>query len=215
MVLAAASVLPLMFVVAAAGYSTMHDLAIEALLPAVDAIALTILVARAAQWRRLPASVFAGLWIGAIATIGLEVVRIVGFRVFHAMPDFLPMLMGVLLANRFMEGPNVFSDIGGWADHFWSGASFAMIYLLVLGRERWWIGVIYSLLIAVVFMASPVVVVTGAGHFGSDVGSDFPAIVLPAHVAYGGLLGWLGGRAPVEPTTVFGHFLDASRRVVQ
>jgi hypothetical protein len=38
------------------------------------------------------------------ATVALEVVRITGFRI-GALPGDLPRLMGVLILNRFAEGP--------------------------------------------------------------------------------------------------------------
>ena len=60
------------------------------------------------------------------ATVALEVVRITGFRI-GAMPGDLPRLMGVLILNRFAEGPGTGSDLAGWAYHFWNGAAFGIV----------------------------------------------------------------------------------------
>ncbi len=48
----------------------------------------------------------------------------------------LPRLMGVLLTDRFMLGPSLVSDILGYAYHFWNGASFGVIFAVLLGRRR-------------------------------------------------------------------------------
>jgi hypothetical protein len=144
-VLAAASVSPLIFVFAAAGYSTLQVLALECLLPAAGAMIGAILLASAKRWKRLRRVILTGLWVGAAATAGLEVVRVIGFRGFGAMPGSLPMLIGVLLTNSFMQGPSVWSDLAGWSYHFWTGASFSVVYVLVLGPRPFWVGIIYGL----------------------------------------------------------------------
>lgn len=214
-VLATASVSLQIFPVAAAGYSTMEMLALYFLLPAIGLLALCILLGMLAGWRRLYQDTLGGMWIGALATIGLEVVRIIGFRVFDAMPGSLPMLAGVLLTNQFMQGPTLLSDAVGWAYHFWNGACFGIIYLLVLGRRSWWIGVIYGLVIAVVFMSSPVVVMTGAGYFGSGVGPGFAATVLAAHCVFGGTMGWLASREQIERSALLVCLVGSAAKLVE
>lgn len=201
--LGAVSVSSLILVVAAAGYSTMHALVLSALLPAVGVLWLCLLVAAFLGWKRVYRDVLEGLWIGALATVGLEIVRIIGFRVFDSMPGSLPMLMGVLITNHFMQGPSLFSDLVGWAYHFWNGACFGVVYMLVFGRRSWWVGIIYGLIIAVIFMSSPVVVMTGAGRFGSNIGPGFATTVLLAHFVFGGTIGTLAGRKRIEPPLLF------------
>lgn len=209
--LAAAGVSPLILPVAAAGYFTMETLALYLLIPALGLLAFGLLAAILAGWQRLFRGAIEGMSIGAIATIGLEIVRTVGFRIFHAMPGSLPMLMGVLLTNRFMEGPTPASDAIGWAYHFWNGACFGIIYMLVLGRRSWWVGVVYGLMIGVMFMSSPVVVMTGAGYFGSAVGLGFAATVLLAHCAFGATMGWLAARKGLDRPALLGCLLDLPR----
>ena len=212
MVLAAASVSPLIFPIAEAGYSDMHWLGIHALVPAVAAVFAVIGLAGPAGWKALRKAILIGIWAGAVSTIGLEIVRTIGFRYFGAMPGSMPMLMGVLLTDRFMQGPNWLSNLIGWSDHFWNGASFAIIYILLLGRTRWWMGLIYAYAIATIFMLSPVMSAIGAGRFGQQFAPlGFPLTVYLAHTAYGFLLGWLVSRTAVNISPIWNR-LHLSRR---
>lgn len=190
-VLAAAAVSPLMFVGAAAGYGSMNFYAKFALLPAIATIALIGGFARIRGWERLYRGILIATVAGPLASIGLEIVRLIGFRSFHAMPGSMPMLMGVLITNRFMLGPNVWSNLAGWADHvIVNGISFALVYVLVFGRPRWWKALIYAWLIATIFMISPDMTMLGdIGDFGLAMGPGFAITVYLAHTAFGLLLG--------------------------
>ena len=215
LVLVCASVSPLVFAIAEGGYADMGWLGIYALAPAVFVMALLFLVALLSVWRRLARGMVTAVWVGVIAAGGLEVVRVIGFRFFDAMPGSMPMLMGVLFTNRFMEGPSWVSDLVGWSDHFFNGACFAMIYILVFGRRRWWVAVPYAWVIGTIFMISPVVRAMGAGDFGQLYAPvKFPLVVYLAHTAYGALLGWLVSRSWVSETTIFRHLGRALRDAV-
>lgn len=110
--------------------------------------------------------------------------RYPGFRL-GFMPGTLPRLMGVLLLDRFALGPSALSDLAGFAYHFWNGASFGIVFvMLALGRSSWW-AVPYGTAVGLGFLASPVVVAIGVGPFGRDFGWHFAATVLTAHVLYG------------------------------
>jgi hypothetical protein len=188
-VLALAAVGPNIFPAAQAGYGTLHVLAIWLLLPSIFALALI----SAAIWRSqltLSRAVVWGAVAGALATIPLEVVRLAGFH-FDYMPGNLPRLMGVLLLDRFAEGPSTVSDLAGWAYHFWNGASFGIIYAVLFGTRRRWLGAIYGLLIGIGFMVSPVVKSLGVGYFGLQFSYGFPATVILAHLGFGLALGFL------------------------
>lgn len=208
-VLAAVSVSPLMFVAATAGYSDMNWLGVHALLPALAAFFIIWVLAAVRGWHRLVVGLTTAVWVGLLATVGLEVVRIIGFRVFDSMPGSMPKLMGVLLANQFMSGPNWWSNLLGWGDHFWNGISFATIYILVLGRRPWWMGVLYALLIATIFMLSPVMSVTGSGLFGQQYAPvAFPVTVYLAHLAYGTTIGYFVGRSSVSTPTLWSYVME-------
>ncbi len=189
LLLATASVSPLIFPIAESGRGTMDLLAKFALLPAAG-----LLLATVALLYRFDDSVakisLAGLAAGTIATIALEAIRLPGFLL-GFMPGNLPRLMGVLLLNHFALGPSLKSDIAGWAYHFWNGASFGLIYVLVFGTCRRWMGAIFGLLLGFGFMFSPVVSALGVGFMGLEFSKGFPVTVTLAHAAFGSVLGWL------------------------
>jgi len=190
--LGAASVSPLIFPIAEAGHSSMDVLAIYALLPAmaVTIILIWLLHRFNDSWAK---QALVGLGAGAIATIGLEVIRIAGFRL-GFMPGNLPRLIGVLLLNQFSTGPTLTSDIAGWGYHFWNGASFGLIYVLLLGTCRRWAGVLFGIFIGLGFMLGPVVSSLGVGFLGLAFSKGFPVTVMLEHLAFGGILGWLTAR---------------------
>lgn len=189
--LAACGVSPLMFVGAAAGYASMQFYAIYALIPAVLAVIIVAVLAGAFHWHRISRALAIGLVAGPFAAVGLEIVRIVGFRVFHAMPGSMPMLMGVLMTNRSNLGPNVWSNIVGWVDHIViNGASFGVFYVLVFGRPRWYLALPYAWVIGTLFMLSPTMTMMGdIGIFGHAMGPRFAITVYAAHTVYGLVLG--------------------------
>ena len=190
--LGAASISPLIFPLAESGRSSMDALAKLALLPSIAVIGvfLGFLYRRNDPLARLAVI---GLAAGAVATAALEAIRLPGFWL-GFMPGNLPRLMGVLLLDQFATGPTLRSDIAGWAYHFWNGASFGLIYVLVFGTCRRWIGAIYGVLLGVGFMLSPVVAALGVGFLGLEFSKGFPVTVTLAHAAFGGVLGWLSAR---------------------
>jgi hypothetical protein len=190
--LAAASVGPLIFPAAQAGHGTMTEFAEYLLLPAVFLLVVIALL----SWKSTPAVARSIVWgglAGVVGTIGLEVVRLTGLH-FGYMPGNLPRLMGVLLLNRFALGPSLASDVAGWAYHFWNGASFGIIYVLVFGAARRWAGVLYGIAVGVGFLTGPVVLSLGVGYFGLQFSKGFPVTVLAAHVVFGLVLGVLARR---------------------
>jgi hypothetical protein len=199
--LGAASVGPLIFPAAQAGHGTMPQMATYFLLPAVAFLFVAALLSR----KSVPAvgrSIVLGGLAGAVATIGLEVVRFTGFKMGY-MPGNLPRLMGVLLLNRFALGPSSASDLAGWAYHFWNGASFGIIYALLLGTSRRWVGLVYGIVVGLGFLVSPVVLSLGVGYFGFQFSIGLPIIVLTGHAVFGLMLGMLAHR-----------FLSAQRSVI-
>jgi hypothetical protein len=190
--LAAASVSPLIFPLAESGRSSLDVLARVALLPAIAVLGIFLgfLYRRNDPLARLAV---VGLGAGALATVALEAIRLPGFWL-GFMPGNLPRLMGVLLLDQFATGPTLGSDIAGWTYHFWNGASFGLIYVLVFGTCRRWVGAAYGVLLGFGFMFSPVVAALGVGFLGLDFSRGFPITVTLAHAAFGGVLGWLAAR---------------------
>jgi hypothetical protein len=187
-----AAVGPLIFPIAQSGHGNLAVLAKTFLIPAIVFLAVIAVFSRRNElW--LSRAVALGALAGASATITLEIVRLTGFH-FDYMPGNLPRLMGVLILDRFAQGPSFASDLAGWAYHFWNGASFAIIYILLLGTRRRWLGAIFGLAIGLGFLVSPVVISLGVGYFGLQFSYGFPVTVLLAHLAYGIALGVLSYR---------------------
>jgi hypothetical protein len=189
LLLAAASVSPLIFPIAESGRSTMDVLAKLALLPAATLLLITVGVLYRGD-DSLARTSAVGLAAGAIATVALEAIRLPGFWL-GFMPGNLPRLTGVLLLNQFAAGPSLKSDIAGWAYHFWNGASFGLIYVLVFGTCRRWVGTVFGIGLGFGFMFSPVVSALGVGFLGLEFSKGFPVAVTVAHAAFGLALGWL------------------------
>src|SRR5262249_2607865 len=167
-----ASVSPLIFPVAESGRSSMDVLAKFALLPAAG----LLLSALGLFYRKddpIAKMGLVGLAAGAVATRGLEAVRLTGFWL-GFMPGNLPRLMGVLLLDQFAAGPSFTSDVAGWAYHFWNGACFGLIYVLVFGTCRRWMGTAFGVVIGIGFMLSPVVSGLGVGFLGLQYSKGFP-----------------------------------------
>ncbi len=184
-----AAVGPLVFPVAQLGYASLHDLALVALLPSIAGLLVVWFVSR--HWQPDLASVIArGAVAGAVATLALEALRYPGFRL-GFMPGNLPQLMGVLLLDRFALGPSTWSDVAGFAYHFWNGAAFGIIFVVVTGGRSVALAIAYGLGVGIGFLGSPVVESLGVGLFGREFGWHFAATVLAAHAAYGAALGGL------------------------
>ena len=187
-VIGLAAVAPNAFPAAQLGYASLHDLALYAILPSLAALAGLATLSYFKGWRDIAAVIFSGAMAGAVATLALEGIRYPGFRLGY-MPGNLPDLMGVLLLDRFAEGPSAASTLAGFAYHAWNGASFGIIFAAFsrigfVRRTPAWTTV-YGILIGIGFLVSPVVRSLGVGLFGADFGWPFAATVLTAHAAFG------------------------------
>ena len=189
LVLALAGAAPNAFPIAQLGHASLHDLGRFLILPsAILLVALGWFSKRRGNGR-IAQVIFQGTAAGALATLALEAIRYPGFRLGY-MPGNLPELMGVLLLDRFAEGPSAASSLAGFGYHFCNGASFGVIYAaLGLGRRSPLWALIYGVAIGVGFLASPVVQSLGGGPFGREFGWRFVATVLSAHAAFGLSLG--------------------------
>jgi len=182
-----------LFAVSEAGYASLSRLAVTVTVPTIVLLVLLVVGAGRAGWYGLQRTLLVGAAVGVLATAGLELVRIVGFRAFHAMPGSMPMLMGVLLTDRIMLGPDLLSNLVGWADHVYNGVTFVLIFLLVFGRRQPWLAFPYALLVGTGFLVSPVPQALGAGFFGTVLGAKFAVTVYLAHILFGTVL-FLGVR---------------------
>lgn len=175
------------------------------------------------RWTRLLRGIVVGAAAGAIATIGLEAVRITGYRVFSSMPGDLPTLMGVKATDRIMEGPNTIATIVGYADHFWNGAMFGVIFALLIGgflakRGAWataLIGMVFGLTLGFGFVTGPVPRSLGVGGVFSTVGvGEFRTTVYLAHLVFGALRGLLTHRFGSRITPLWTPVLGVVRMLL-
>jgi hypothetical protein len=187
-----AGISPNLFPVAQAGIAELSSLAVEFLIPSVVIILILIMVAHTLKYDDVRKQITNGIIAGLVSTIGLEIVREIGFRI-GWMPGDMPKLLGVLLLDRFAHGPSFWSNVAGWAYHFWNGAAFGIIFSLIFGRGKIWIAIIYAILIGIGFMVSPATKTLGIGTFGLQFkdGYQFLTTVTLAHVAFGSILGLL------------------------
>lgn len=190
--LALAGVSPNLFPAAQAGMDSFPSLLSKFLFPSAALIIAVIIIAKILKYKDISRLAVNGIFAGILATIALEVFREAGFRL-GTMPGDLPRLMGVLMLNQFASGPDIWSDLAGWAYHFWNGAMFGLIFSLLFGQSKLWLGLLYGLLIGVGLMVSPVVKSLGIGLFGIDFkdGYQFALTVVIAHAAFGLVLAFL------------------------
>lgn len=191
-VLALAGISPNLFPAAQAGYAKLSTLAVQLLIPSVLLIFIITLIAHFLKFNDLRRQILIGILAGIAGTVGLEIIREVGFRM-GWMPGDLPKLLGVLLLDRFALGPSFWSNVAGWSYHFWNGAAFGIIFSLLFGRIKIGWSILYGILIGIGFMVSPSTKSLGIGAFGLQFkdGYQFLTTVTLAHIAFGAILGWV------------------------
>ncbi|AEA23530.1 hypothetical protein ATK30_4913 [Amycolatopsis echigonensis] len=221
--LAAAAAGAELFALSATERWQFQDLLLYVGAPAAGLLILVVVVAAALRWQRLVRGIGLGAAAGVVATVGLEAVRITGFRVFDSMPGDLPTLMGVKATGRIMLGPDTAATIIGYADHFWNGAMFGVIFALVVGgfpaRRGAWvaavIGAVYGLALGFGFVTGPVPRSLGIGGIFSTVGvGEFQTTVYLAHLVFGALLGLLVHRFGSGVTPLWTAVLRLGRTVM-
>lgn len=187
-----AGISPNLFPIAQAGIAKLSTLAVKFLIPSLLIIFILIIVAHALKYDDVRKQITNGIIAGLVGTVALEIVREIGFRL-GGMPGDMPKLLGVLLLDRFALGPGFWSNVAGWAYHFWNGASFGIIFSLIFGRGKTWMGIIYAIFIGIGFMVSAATKTLGIGIFGLHFkdGYQFLTTVTLAHIAFGSVLGWI------------------------
>ncbi len=195
-ILLMAAIAPSLFPAALAGVEKLDVTGKYLLIPSIIILFATLFFASARGHRRLSNRVWAGILAGFAGTLGLEVVRATSFRL-GGMPGDMPRLLGVLLTDRFMYGPSMFSDILGWSYHFWNGISFAIIFAVLFGRPRMIGALIYAQVIGLGLLLGPVVKSFGIGFMGKDMPA-MPLTVVLAHLVFGILMGLVIRRRVVD-----------------
>lgn len=191
--LLAGAVSPVIFPAAQAGLAPMSVLAVRLLLPSAVLLAAVAATAIRRGHRGLVRRMAAGATCGALATVGLEAVRLTSFH-FGGMPGNLPRLLGVLLMDRFMLGPSALSDALGYGYHFWNGACFGLVFAVLFGSASWRWTSFYGLAVAFGFLAGPATRAMGVGFLALHMPS-MTATVVAAHLVFGLILGLCLGRS--------------------
>ncbi len=188
-------------------YSTYRDVVI---IPSVIAI-FTIGILSRSKFPRITNRLFKGMAAGAVASFALEAIRIPGYMLTKWLPmDSMISVPGLLLTEKISslaEVKNVIMQSGvamnlyhapidvfmvGALWHFWNGATFGIIYALIIGKGRWWYGMIWAFIIEIVMMLAPYLIMM-KGPFGIEHmdGYNIFVITLIAHLAFGAVLGIL------------------------
>lgn len=193
--LALAAISPNLFPAAQAGLATFPSLIKLFFFPSAGLLLIVVIGLSKSKYNDISRLALNGMLAGLVATIALEVFREGGFKL-GWMPGDLPRLMGVIMLDQFATGPDITSDLAGWAYHFWNGAMFGLIFSLLIGKSKPWQGVVYGLLIGIGFMVSPVVKSLGIGLFGFSFkeGYQFITTVTIAHLVFGVSLSFLLAR---------------------
>ncbi len=164
-----------------------------ALIPSIVLLGIVWVAAHARGYGRLTNRIWVGLWVGAAATAALDFFRLQSFML-GLLPGNLPRMFGVLILDTMAIGPTPASDVIGGLYHYWVSACFGLTYALIMGRTRWWGGLIWALIIEVGMMTTPpMVTAMDTGYFGLKLGRGllngvFIGSLIP-HISYGVALG--------------------------
>jgi len=188
-------------------YATYRDVVI---IPSIVVIfAIGILLRN--KFPQITKRIFVGMSAGAVASFALEAIRIPGYMFAKWLPmDSMISLPGLLLTEKITslgEIKQVIMQSGvamnlyhapldafmaGALWHFWNGATFGIVYALIIGKGRWWYGMIWAFIIEIGMMLAPYLIMM-KGPFGIEHmdGYNIFVITLIAHLAFGAVLGIL------------------------
>ncbi len=176
------------------GMPNMNLLTKAVLLPSIALLLVVWGVAHRLGFARLTNRIWTGIWVGAVSTAALDIIRLTGFSL-GWLPGNNPRMFGVLILDQMARGPSDFSDFVGSLYHFWAGATLGLTYTLLVGRTRWWGGLIWvgGGVELGMMTTPPMVIAMAVGYFGLDYrhGWEVLATSVPAHIAYGAVLGLL------------------------
>jgi len=193
------------------GMPEMPLLAKWALIPSLVLLVLVWAIAKSLGMTRLTNRIWTGVWVGAATTAALDVIRLTGFQM-GLMPGNMPRMFGVLILDQMALGPSTLSDFVGYLYHFWVSACFGLTYTLLVGKFRWWGGLVWGLIIELGMMTTPpMVVAMDTGYFGLKQGYGLLTVSLTAHIAYGIALGLLLERYVRHTGSIFKLLGEALR----
>lgn len=173
------------------GMPEMPVLTKYALIPSVFLVVAVYFFARKKGWSRLTNRIITGLWIGAVGSGFLDLIRLPGFYLGY-MPGNMPRMFGVLITDTMAIGPTPSSDLIGALYHYWVGACFGITLTLIGGKVKWWWGLIWGWIIEIGMMTTPpMVVAMDTGYFGVKFGPGLFVVSFLAHTLMGIVFGLL------------------------
>lgn len=161
-----------------------------AMVPALVVLAGLWLYA-SGNYPRLANRIAAGAAASFIASLGLDVVRLIGVSM-GAFPGDMPTMIGQMIVGRM--SPDMGVRLAGYTYHLLNGMTFGIMYAILAGRAHWGWGLAWGLFFELGMMTLPPVPMM-AGPFG--IHGFWPGLFLAtlvAHVVYGVILGVLAER---------------------
>jgi hypothetical protein len=112
--------------------------------------------------------------------------------------------------------PSPFEFVIGGLYHFWNGATMAAVYTLVVGKGRWYYGLVWGFIIHIGMMLAPWMIPM-VGPFGINYGQGYTIFVasLLAHLAYGAVLGILAQRFVKDKESLLNIVRSRQTRLLQ
>ncbi|MEX0802526.1 MAG: hypothetical protein WD688_04315 [Candidatus Binatia bacterium] len=166
-----------------------------------------------ANYPRLSNRIDAGLAAGFIASLGLDVFRLIGVAL-GAFPGDMPTMFGKTITGQMEIGPGVL--LAGYTYHLLlNGTTFGMMYTLLAGKAHWLWGLAWGLFFELGMMVLPPVPMM-AGPFG--IHGFWPSLFIAsliAHVVFGVILGLLAQRWVRDRGTMFSLLTERSPSAVR
>lgn len=194
------------------GMPEMPVLTKYALIPSVVLIIVVYFIAKNKKWIRLTNRIVTGIWIGAVSTGFLDLIRLPGFHLGY-MPGNMPRMFGVLITDNMAIGPTPSSDLIGSLYHYWVGACFGITLTLIGGKVKWWWGLIWGWIIeAGMMMTPPMVVAMDTGYFGVKFGPGLFVVSFLAHTLMGVVFGLLAQKYVQHKGSLLFNTLDLFKK---
>jgi hypothetical protein len=201
------------FIAGSIGIISFTDYRDKLLIPSVFAIAAIAIYSH--YWLKpLSNRLLTGLWVGAVATLALEAIRIPSYAILHWLPGddmimmpgaFLvglapsPMALMQMMQSGAMAGmPQsaiMTALVAGALYHFWNGATLGAVYTIFAGKTRWHYALVWAFIIHIGMMLAPWLIMM-FGTFGVNYNGGYTIFTasLIAHLVYGSVLGVLASR---------------------
>lgn len=120
----------------------------------------------------------------------------------------------MMMSDNMEASP--FEFVIGGLYHFWNGATMAAVYTLVIGKGRWYYGLLWGFIIHIGMMLAPWMIPM-VGPFGINYGPGYTIFVasLLAHLAYGAVLGILAHGFVKDKRTLINIVRSGETRLLQ